>query len=193
MDTNKKDKVKLWTRQDKRILEDLKSTGVYRVKKEFILEKMDTMSDYYLGLYDWYSRQASRIVERPPGVYYPIWLSTSDDYMLQPTQDTLILSLEVDKSQVVFFDVNKWGYVVNHFYLPRDEEDEKNHALELERYGITNEAALISGDLGNFYPLLKNKIIKSWDRLFDEPSKNSLMQATLWEIKESWILDIRES
>lgn len=193
MDTNKKDKVKLWTRQDKRILEDLKSTGVYRVKKEYILEKMDTMSDYYLGLYDWYSRQASRIVERPPGVYYPIWLSTSDDYMLQPTQDTLILSLEVDKSQVVFFDVNKWGYVVNHFYLPRDEEDEKNHALELERYGITNEAALISGDLGNFYPLLKNKIIKSWDRLFDEPSKNSLMQATLWEIKESWILDIRES
>lgn len=185
-------KVQLWTRQNKNILSDLEDQGVYRVKREYITEKMGDMSDYYLKLYDWYTSQASKIVARPPGVNYPIWLSTSSDFMLQPTEDTLILTLEVDQDKVVYFDANRWGYVVNHFYLPLDREDEKRHNLELERYGITNEAALVSGDLGNFYPLLKQKILASWTRLFDDKGENPLMQATLWEIKKDWVVDILE-
>ena len=41
---NPNDKVKLWTRQHKNVLDELEKYGVYRVKKEYILEKMDTIS-----------------------------------------------------------------------------------------------------------------------------------------------------
>ncbi len=184
-------KIKLWTRQHKDVLKELKNNGVYRAKKEYILQKMDTISDYYLNLYDWYVRHAEKIVPRPEGVEYPIWFSTSSDLMLQPTEGTVILELEVDKKYAIITDSNKWGYVVNYFYLPIDDEDEKRHNKELEKYGIGDESALIMGHKGNFYPLLKNKIINSWTRLFEQcDEKNPLSQATMWEIKEEWIVDI---
>ena len=46
-------------------------------------------------------------------------------------------------------------------------------------------------DKGNFYPLLKNKIIKSWERLFEPfDEKSTLSQATVWEIRKEWVVDI---
>lgn len=185
------DKVKLWTRQHKNVLTELKKHGVYRVKKEYIMGKMDTISDYYLNLYEWYGKNADKIVPRPKDVKYPIWLSTSSEVMLQPTEDTVILAIEVDRKEVIYTDMNKWGYVVNYFYLPTDTEDEKRHHEELEKYGITNESSLITGNKGNFYPLLKNKIIKSWERLFDPfDGEGTFIQATIWEIRKEWIVDI---
>lgn len=188
---NKGEKVKLWTRQHKNILNDLEENGVYRVKKEYILNKMDTISNYYLSLYDWYGRNAEKLVVRPEGASYPIWLSVSEDMMLQPTEDTVILEIEIDKDKVVYTDVDKWGYVVNYFYLPIDKEDEEDHDEELKKFGVHDDCSLIMGDKGNFYPLLKNKVMKSWERLF-EPStdENALLQATVWEIKKEWIVNI---
>lgn len=184
-------KIKLWTRQHKDVAKELEDQGIVRIKKEHIEGKMDTISNYYLGLYDWYVRHAEKIVPRPEGVQYPIWLSTSADLMLQPLEDTVILEVEVDKKLVIITDMNKWGYVVNHFYLPKDDEDEKKHNEELKRNGIGNEASLIMGDKGNFYPLLKNKIINSWTRLFEPVGEDSkLTQATLWEIKKEWVTNI---
>ena len=122
---------------------------------------------------------------RPEGAIYPIWLSTSSEMMLQPTEDTIILEIEVDRKDVIYTDVNKWGYVVNYFYLPIDPEDEEIHNKELKKFGISDESSLIMSDKGNFYPLLKNKIIKSWERLFEPfDEKSTLSQATIWEIKK---------
>ena len=111
-------KVRLWTRQHKNILDELEKHGTYRVKKEYIAEKMDTFSNYYLSLYEWYGKNAEKLVPRPDGVIYPIWLSTSSDMMLQPTEDTVILEIEVDKKDIIYTDLERWGYVVNYFYLP---------------------------------------------------------------------------
>ena len=128
---------------------------------------------------------------RPEGAIYPIWLSTSSEMMLQPTEDTIILEIEVDRKDVIYTDVNKWGYVVNYFYLPIDPEDEEIHNKELKKFGISDESSLIMSDKGNFYPLLKNKIIKSWERLFEPfDEKSTLSQATIWEIKKEWVVDI---
>ncbi len=188
---NTNDKVRLWTRQHKNVVDELNKYGVYRVKKEYILEKMDTISDYYLNLYEWYGKNADRIVPRPEGVKYPIWFSTSSEVMLQPTEGAVILEIEADRKDVVFTDANKWGYIVNYFYLPVDPEDEEKHNKELKRFGISNEPSIITSDKGNFYPLLKNKIIKSWERLFEPfDEKSAFLQATMWEIKKEWVVDI---
>lgn len=183
-------KLVLWTRQHKNVLNELEEKGVYRVKKEYIQEKMDTISDYYFKLYNWYVKRAEIIVPRPDGAIYPIWLSTSSELMLQPTKGTVILELEVDRNLVVITDSNKWGYIVNYFYLPIDDDDEIRHDKEMVKYGIRDESALIMGDKGNFYPLLRNEIIHSWERLFSEcDEKSPLAQATMWEIRKEWVVD----
>lgn len=185
------EKMRLWTRQHVNIMKGLEENGVYYAKREYILHKNDSISDYYLGLYDWYVRHAEKIVPRPAGAEYPIWLSTSAEMMLQPIENTVVLALEVDRKYVVLTDFEKWGYVVNYWYVPLDKEDEQKHNEELKKYGIADESALYMGHKGNFYPFLRNKIIKSWDRIFDVCSDgNCLTQATLWEIKKEWIVEV---
>lgn len=188
---NDKEKIKLWTRQNKGILNDLEEYGVYIVKEEYIKKKLDTITPFYLKAYKWYTKRASKIVEKPEGAEYPIWLSMSNDIMLQPTEDTVVLELEVDKKYVVITDQEKWGYVINYWYVPVDREDERKHNEELKKHGISDGSELFMSHKGNFYPLLRDKIKKSWDRLFDNSIRLcNLTQATLWEIKKEWIVDI---
>ncbi len=188
---NFNERIILWTRQHKNSLEDLNKHGVYRVKKEYIIQKLDSISEYYFNIYNWYVKGAEKIVKRPKGVEYPIWLSTSSNLMLQPTDDSVVLKVEVDRKLVVITDFEKWGYVVNYWYIPLNKEDEKKHNEELKKRGIGNESSLCSSDKGNFYPLLKKKIIKSWDRLFDDRIRMSdVNQATLWEIKKEWVKEV---
>ncbi|MCT4594344.1 MAG: DUF3841 domain-containing protein [Anaeromicrobium sp.] len=190
-DEHNKGKIQLWTRQHKEILNDLKKQGLYRVKEEYIKEKFDTISPFYLNAYKWYTQGASKIVPLPKGCHYPIWSSTTENMMLQPTEDTVVLHLEVPEEYVVITDQEKWGYVINYWYVPLDREDEKKHNKELKKYGVKDESALIMSSKGNFYPLLRDKIKKSWDRLFDHNIRLcDLTQATLWEIKKEWIIDI---
>lgn len=184
-------KIKLWTRQHKDILTDLEKYGVYRVKKEYILQKLDSITPFYLKVYGWYTQKAAKIVSKPEAVEYPIWLSTTKDMMLQPIEDTVVLELEVDRKYVIITDQEKWGYVINFWYLPLDREDERKHNEELKKYGIPDESALCMSSKGNFYPILRDKIKRSWDRLFDNNIRFcNLTQATLWEIRKEWIVDI---
>ena len=82
----------------------------------------------------------------------------------------------------------RWGYRVNYLYIPMDEKDRDAREAELKRNGIGNETALIQTGKGNFYPLLKRKIIQSWDRVFEDPATGSgLCQGTVWELKREWL------
>ena len=182
--------MKVWTRQDNRIVEIIENCGVYRCRGEYIDKKMDDFSDYYKKLYSWYTKRAERIVEKPEGVEFPIWVSIDEEMQLQPVEDTVIIELEVDERDVVITDMEKWGYIVNFFYVPLDEEDYGRHIKELDRYGIGDESALIMSGKGNFYPLLKQKIESSWDRLFEDYRLSDIRQGTIWEIKKEWITRI---
>lgn len=44
-------KVTLWTRQDKRSLEEMKNEGVIRIKRKHLVEKFDRIADYIINLY----------------------------------------------------------------------------------------------------------------------------------------------
>jgi hypothetical protein len=190
-ETTASNTIKLWTRQHQNILKPLEEFGVYYVKKEYLLEKFDTISDYYLSIYNWYIERAERIVPRPKDAEYPVWLSTSDEMMLQPTENNVILELEVPRDKVVLTDSEKWGYVSNFWYLPIDKEDEIRFNKELKKLGIGDESELYMGHKGNFYPHLRNKIIRSWERFFEENIEiTPITQATLWEIRKEWIVNI---
>ena len=173
--------LRAYTRQHPQVLKTLEQTGVYRVQKSHIEEKNGAISQYYLELYDWYVRHAERLVPRPEGAEYPIWLFLEEENKLPPLSGSVCLELEIPRDLVVLTDVERWGYRVNYLYIPMDEKDRDAHEAELKRNGIGNETALIQTGKGNFYPLLKRKIIQSWDRVFEDPATGrGLFQGTVW-------------
>ena len=184
-------KIKLWTRQNRAILEILERDGVYHAKKDVIQQKFGGCADVVLKAYNWYVQKAKTLIPMPEGSQYPIWLSTCEEFGMRLTEDNVILEIEVDSEKALIFDMEKWSYIVNFWYLPRDDNDKENHEMELKRYGISNEASIF---LNNYHPFLRSKVEKSWEGLFDDGFKLSdLTVATLWEIRSEWITKIIES
>ena len=165
----------VWTRQHPAVLEELERCGRYMVKEEAIRAKNGDMADFYLNLYRWYTRQGE----------------LSRECMLQPVEGSVVLTLRVPEEALLITDAERWGYRVNQWYIPLDQEDERRHNAELERYGIASESALIDSDKGNFYPLLRRKIVDSWMRLFTCPPRpGDMAQATLWELRREWVQEV---
>ena len=75
--------MRFWTRQHEAVWDELQKTGQYIVKKEYIEAKNDTISEFYLELYEWYTKAAGKYIDIPEDLKYPIWLSVSEDMMLQ--------------------------------------------------------------------------------------------------------------
>lgn len=188
--THDLDTVTCWTRQVPQVLEEIETTGRYVVREEYIRAKNDTISDYYLELYRWYTRECRRLVSIPDDADLPIWLALTQLGRLGMVEGTVSLTLAVPRESLFVLDYDKWGYRVNDWYVPQDEADERRHNEELRRMGITNEALLFTSDKGNFYPALKRQIESSWRRVFvanDDMEKNV---GTVWEIKREWVVDV---
>lgn len=182
-------KVRIWTRQNSGILKALQEQGRYIVKKEYITQKMEEHAGLYLDVYNWYALAASKLSPRPADVSYPIWVSLSPEESLGPSEGNVMIEALVDCSRLISIDIDKWGYIVNYMYIPRDEADREEHEKMLERYGTDDCAAYMSG----FYPHIKNKIIKSWERLFDDSITLSPVKVgTIWELRREWITKITE-
>lgn len=179
-----------WTRQHEDVLTELQQFGVFRTTETYIRQKNDLISDYYLDLYDWYVRMASQLVPLPEDAAYPIWLFLEEEDKLPEIEGTVVLKLDIPDELVVVTDSERWGYRVNYMYVPVNETDRQSFENELERYGIKNETALIQTSKGNFYPLLKRKIIDSWPRVFEKPEGGyKAPQGTVWEIRAEWLVE----
>lgn len=184
--------MEFWTRQVTAVWDSLQDTGRYYVKREYIEQKNGDLADYYLKLYEWYTKAARRYIHISEEYSYPIWMNISEDLMLQPTEDTVIFRLEVPEEDYLICNYDKWGYRMNYWYVPLNEEDEARHNAELKKLGIASEDKLISTSQGNFYPLLKRKIIESWERIFTIiPDSPETTVGTCWEIKREWVKEVR--
>ena len=188
----RKDPTILWTRQVTEVAEELEKTGVYRVKKEYIEAKNDTIADYYLKLYRWFTREAGRYIQIPAGCEYPIWMSVDEASMLRPTEGTVTLKVEIPASEYLLCNYDAWGYCVNYWYVPLDDADKEAHEAELRRYGLSSDDQLFLTDKGNFYPLLKRKVQDSWKRVFTLPPADASagLVATAWELRREWVKEV---
>lgn len=182
-------KIPLWTKQHKDIVTTLENEGRHIVKREYIVNKMESISSFYLDVYNWYTNAASLIVPKPEDVKYPIWVSLSPESTLANDEDTVLLELEVEESSVIEVDYDKWGFIVNYLYIPESPEDLQEHKTLLNSYGIDDPQAYMT----SFYPAIKKKIIKSWDRLFDkhDTKDGAVKMGTIWEVKAEWVKSIQ--
>ena len=180
-------KIKVWTKQHSAILDVLEEKGRYIVKKEYIEQKMEDHSGLYLSVYEWYVHAASHFVSPPSDVMYPIWVSLSEEDSIQNSDGNALIEIEIDKDQVIIVDLYKWGNIVNHLYIPKDLEDQKEHSQMMDNYGIDDVTAFMTP----FYPNIKRKIQRSHERLFDDTSVLGEMKVgTIWEIRKEWITKI---
>ena len=190
MGISEEEYVTLWTRQVSEMLDEIEEKGVYRVKEEYIRKKNDTISDYYLKLYKWFTKEAGKYIDVNGD--YPIWLSVADEFRLRPVEGTVTLRLRVPSKEVLLCNYDAWGYTVNYFYVPLDEADKARHKDELTKNGLVSDDELFLTSKGNFYPLLKREVVKSWERIFTlKPTDlNACLVAVTWEIKKEWIEEV---
>ena len=182
----------LWTRQSPELRRELERSGRYRVKQEYLEKKNGNMSSYYDRLYRWYTRAASRILDTG-GALYPIWFNLTRDRMLQPVEGSEILAVELPAEAYLLCNYEAWGYVVNFFYVALSREDEERHRAELRKNGLKSDDELFLTEKGNFYPILKREVEKSWERIFtlrpDDTERG--VAATSWELRSEWIREVR--
>jgi hypothetical protein len=183
------EKITLWTCQSKIVLNTINEKGVYHVKKEYIYKKYEEVSNIFLEAYNWFVMNAQKIVPRSEGSEYPIWLFTDLKYV-DHHKGYYILQIEVDSKNIVLFDREKWNRILNLSYVPKNSTDDIEFKKFLEKQGINDETDIF---MKSYYPALKSKVKKSWDRLFD----NSIIlsesrQASLWEIRKEWVTRVIE-
>lgn len=181
-------KVTLWTRQDIRSLAVLRRQGVIRIDKDQLTEKFDEITDYVVSLYSWFVQEASKRLPKPDGVDYPIWCSISEENMLRPVPGQVVYVLEVDPSEIIYFDGQKWDYVLNHHYVAKDPADAAAYAKDLEAKGFSHGFSFMNDKTGHFYPQERQRIMDSWVRIFDIEEWHIFnVQANLWEIRPEMI------
>ncbi len=189
--TNTSGKVTLWTRQDIRSLDELKTHGVIQINRSHLKEKFDLIGDYVIKLYQWFVHAANKRVPKPETVEFPIWCSISEENMLRPTEDSVVYVLEVDAADIIYFDGIKWDYVLNHLYIPTDAADEAAYKKDMENRGHHSLYGFLDESTAHFYPLEKKRVMDSWVRIFDIDEWNIFrVQANIWEIRPEMIKKI---
>lgn len=180
-------KTLVWTKQNEGILNDLEENGRYIVKKEYIVKKMEEHADVYLDVYDWFYKAASKLLKPPDDANYPIWVSLAQEEKIGNSDGNVQLEISIEPDDLLTMDIDKWGRIVNYMYIPKDKQDEAEHEHMLASYGVDDCTAYMTP----FYPNIKQKIIKSWDRLFDETIVLSEFRVgIIWELKKEWIAEI---
>ena len=178
--------ITVWTRQNKKVLENLENSGRHVATAEAIHKSEEAMT--MINAYDWLQEAIPDQNSRPFDADYPIWVSLQQETTTLPSKDTVVLELEISPELITRLNVAKWGAVNNYSYIPKDHTDEKRHKAEMEAYGLSDTQAYMS----RFYPQLKQQIIDSWSRVFDDSIRlgNDFCYGLIWEIKKEWIKNI---
>lgn len=185
--------VKLYASLNDSVIEIIDRDGTCFSKKEFIKKKYEESSNIFITAYSWFSREASKLVEKPEDAEFPYWVF-KDLSNLERFPNTSILELEVPVDEVVLFDMYDWNKVLSLEYIAKDDGDDKEFKNLLKQYGIKHDSDIM---LTNFYPQLKKKITDSWSKLFEHHNKIKsgdyigvkVVQAALWQIKKEWIIN----
>lgn len=184
-------KVRLYTRQDIRSLQEIEASGFFTNKIVYVRESFGEISGYILNCYRYFVEQAAKRIKKPDNVELPVWCSISNKNCLQPIANTIVYVLEVPTEEVIYFDGTKWDYVLNHHYIPLNDEDLAMYEKGLTERGFDNGFEFFEGKYRGKFPQEMRTIMKSWVRIFDIDEWDIFkVQANIWQIKKEWIVSL---
>ena len=184
------DTIKLYSQQAGPVLEVLSRDGVCFSRAVYVKKKYGESAPVFLTAYQWFVEHAETIVPKPAGAEFPYW-AFKDLYSLEGGGENPPLRLLVPADQAVFFDMYDWNKIMRLQYIGENEEEEKAFREELSLRGLTETKIMLT----DFYPEWKERIMKSWERLFrhhqriksGSDSGVGSVQAGLWQIRKEWI------
>ena len=183
--------IKLYLNQTDVVWEKLQNEGVVFSKLDYIRKKYQEAAPIFITIYSWFVGQASSIVSRPVGAEFPYW-AQRELVNLDTSGSGHVFVAEVPIDEVVLFDYKEWTNILQFKYLAKDEVDERSFERELAAQGVDEYKALTT----SFYPMTKQKILKSWERLFRHDAEIKAgtshvksVSAALWCIKKEWIVE----
>ena len=177
--------ITVWTKQNSAVLDQLESNGRFIADERFIRRELEDTADIMLFIYSWLAAHMPVAADRPADAKFPVWVSYEKEATMSPEPGYAVLELRVPAELVTRLDIAKWTRITNYSYIPADEEDEAEHNRYLNCLGTDNARAVMT----RFYPELRQKIISSWDRLFDDSIVLGSTSAygLLWEVKKEWL------
>lgn len=179
--------ITVWTKQNRAVLDQLESNGRFIADEGFIRRELEDTADIMLFIYRWLADHMPA-ADRPEDVLFPVWASFEKEATMSPELGYAVLELRVPAELVTRLDIAKWTRITNYSYIPADDADEAEHNSCLKELGTDNASAVMT----RFYPELRQKIIDSWDRLFDDSIVLGSTSAygLMWEVKKEWIQDV---
>ncbi|WP_455540124.1 DUF3841 domain-containing protein [Terrisporobacter sp.] len=193
--------IRLYTRQNDKTLSQLNKNGRIINNKIYVRLHFGDIADFFLESYDWYTKEASKLLTKPEDTELPIWCSISEKNCLKPISETVVYILDVPKDKVLYFNDQKWDYVLNRLYLPKDEKDKIEYENHINSLGISEKKLTLIdsyqfmiGKFKGMFPEEERKIRESWKRTFDIDDTDNLdifsICGNLWEIKKEWVKHI---
>lgn len=177
--------LELWTVQAEVVLHTLETKGVYYVKKEYVQQKYGDTAWIFRTAYDFFVRVAAKKVPKPEQAEYPIWMYRDPQWPFR-SSGAYLLRLAIPRGQVILFDLRDWSKVLNLSYLGSEEETQA-FDRELQALSISAPSDVFQKP---FYPVQRQKILKSWNRLLDrELPPETYIQGAAWQLKSEWITD----
>ena len=183
------DMIRLWTAQSDPVISCIQKDGRSLVKKEYIDKKYGESAWVFQTAYGFFREYGATLLPKPAGAESPFWLFPDPKWIVAG-KGSFILELLVPRSRVLLFEREKWQKILNLSYLGNSEEEEEHFHRELEAQGLSTSFEVFSTP---FYPALRAKIRKSWERLFTlETEEKEALQAALWEIRKEDIISCRK-
>lgn len=182
--------VRLYTRQNEKTLAQLERNGRIINLRTYVAMHFGDVSKLYLESYDWFAREAAKRVPKPEDVQATIWCAISYAACRKPVPGTVVYVLDLPEEQVIYFDENKWDYVLNRLYLPRDPEDALVYQRHLQSIGVKTEYGAYDR-FHAMYPEEEARIRQSWQRVFDIDQWSEFnVCGNIWEIRQEWVKTI---
>lgn len=183
--------VKLYTRQNDKTLYQIEQDGRLINIRKYVELHFGDIAPLFTDSYDWFTKEAAKIVPKPDDVQAPIWCSISPENCLKPIPGTVVYALNVPEENIIYFDDEKWDYVLNRIYLPKDAKDAAQYKQHLKNLGVANGFEFIEGRYKGQYPEEERRIRESWKRIFEIDNWTIFnVCGNLWEIKKEWIRQV---
>jgi hypothetical protein len=195
---DKVDLMLVWSILTEPAWKELRRKGRLRASRRHVAKE-------FIGPYVWMADQMERRlkVPRPSKDILPLWAwyqwegnrrkpdLRASGHLPQGDRGVRV-EFQATNTEVLLSDFDLWHYVLNYWYLPESDNDDKAFEKKLARLGLS----FYKRDHQNPLPdaRYRRAIERSWERIFDiewadrahsiaEPPEKKSLQATLWEIR----------
>lgn len=196
----------LWTIQDYPAYEIFMDSGILIANEDFVFGK-----ELYDPAYKWlFEQMVERIGVPPQGVKYPVWawyqwegkrkkLDMRQSGYAERGTKIVRLTIDVNPEMILLSDFDLYHFPLNYWYLSLTENEDMAFEEEYKRYDFAFEDLQDANINTSEMLMLRNKIMKSWERIFDfeleandwvvEPMERKSIQATMWYVKKEQLVN----